>query len=317
MKNSGIHYTGVDFDRAATLRKDQDWVDKQFQNPKCLFIPIWQNKNLVTGQNDTSDPGIIYLSKGQYSGFEKLVSESVFLGFDDDRPIFALDISGIKEEILKTHFNQGEFINLRLIGQLLKARDAARLAYARGIIHWHNTHQFCSKCGSKSINKSGGHLRLCSNMECGKETFPRTDPAVIMLVEYRLESGEKKCLLGRHTKSPEGMFSTLAGFVDPGESLEEAVVREVFEEAGIRVGQVTYQGSQPWPFPASIMLGFRAQAETININVDPQELAEAKWFSADELINAGEWGDKNPGLKISRKDSIARHLIDSWINEQL
>ena len=315
MKPVKLHYCGVDFDRAAALRKDPGWIDQQLKHPDSLFIPIWQNKNLVSGIDSKPSPGIVYFSKDKYSVVEEFVSEIVFLGLGSSQAIFACDMAEISENELNSFFNEGSFTDLRRVGQSMHAKEAARLAYARGIVHWHKNHIFCAKCGSKSISNNGGHMRLCSNPKCKKETFPRTDPAVIMLVEHISKGGVRRCLLGRHTGSPEGAFSTLAGFVDPGESLEEAVAREVFEEAGVHVGVVSYQGSQPWPFPSSIMLGFRAQAKTEEINIDQDELAEARWFTAKELRAAGEWGDNITGLKISRKDSIARYLIDSWIYE--
>ncbi len=311
-----FHYSGVSFDRAAALRKDTKWVKSKLILPGSLFIPLWRGKNLISGIKRQTSLNAVYLPREKFSEIKKFVSEIVFLGLDAGKAIFACDISQINENDLKTFTEDSEFADLRHVGQLLSAEEASRLAYARGILHWHKNYLFCSKCGSKSTSKNGGHMRLCSNKMCQKETFPRTDPAVIMLVEHRSAEGVRRCLLGQHAKSPKETFSTLAGFVDPGETLEEAVRREVFEEAGIVVGDVLYQGSQPWPFPASIMLGFRAQAKSEEINVDPDELTEARWFTAKELETAGEWGDKNPGLKISRKDSIARYLIDSWISEQ-
>lgn len=316
MKPAKLHYSGVGLDRAASLRKNPRWIDQQTMHPDSLFIPVWQSKNLISGINNKSLPGIVHFSNEKYSIIQEFVSELVFLGLDSGKAVFACDISEIDENDLKKFFKDGDFSDLRSVGQSMRADEVPLLAYARGIMHWHKNHLFCSKCGSKSISQNGGHMRLCSNAGCKKETFPRTDPAVIMLVEHVSRTGVNRCLLGRNIKSPIGAFSTLAGFVDPGESLEEAVVREVFEEAGVDVRAVSYQGSQPWPFPSSIMLGFSAEAITDAINVDTDELAEARWFTAKELRRAGEWEDKNAGLKIPRKDSIARYLINSWINKQ-
>jgi NAD+ diphosphatase len=142
---------------------------------------------------------------------------------------------------------------------------------------------------------------------------PRTDPAVIMLVVRGGGDRPHQCLLGNNTKMPNGVYSTLAGFVEPGESLEEAVAREVYEEAGVRVTDVTYTGSQPWPFPASIMLGFRATAVTTDIDIDPQELDDARWFTAEDLRTFGEWADDDADRRLPRKDSIARALIETWL----
>jgi len=153
--------------------------------------------------------------------------------------------------------------------------------------------------------------------QCEKQVFPRTDPAVIMLVERVTANGERYCLLGRNPAWPDGVFSTLAGFVETGESLEEAVAREVFEEAGIVVSNARYLASQPWPFPQSIMLGFVATADTCEITIDENELAEARWFTDQEIATFGSWGDDSPGPKLPRPDSIARYLIESWRSDSL
>jgi NAD+ diphosphatase len=210
------------------------------------------------------------------------------------------------------------FIDLRRLGPLLKKKEATIMAYARGILHSHINYRYCSKCGHLTESREGGHMRLCLNPNCKNEIFPRTDPAVIMLVEYIYPNGEPPmCLLGSNAKWPKGFYSTLAGFVETGESLEEAVAREVEEEVGIKIGKVTYQTSQPWPFPSSLMLGFRAQAMTTEISVDKNEIKEARWFTAEEILNCGEWGDASAKYHLSRKDSISRFLIDSWVKENI
>ena len=197
----------------------------------------------------------------------------------------------------------------------LKPTESALMAYARGIMHWHRKNQFCSRCGSMTKSKEGGHMRLCSNALCLNPTFPRTDPAVIMLVENtNANNNVRNCLLGRQRIWPKGMYSTLAGFVEPGESLEEAVTREVFEESGIYTEKIDYQCSQPWPFPSSIMLGFSAQAKTTKINFDKDELEDVQWFSEEEVRSFGEWGDESTVCQLPRKDSIARYLIETWLN---
>ena len=160
-------------------------------------------------------------------------------------------------------------------------------------------------------------MRLCQNESCRRETYPRTDPAVIMLVEHQPDDGGSPvCLMGSHRRLPSKVFSTLAGFVEPGESLEEAVAREVREEVGIAVSDVKYHASQPWPFPASIMLGFYATATTTEITVDDVELASARWFNTDEIKSAGDWGDASALDQLPRKDSIARHIVNTWVEKQ-
>jgi NAD+ diphosphatase len=155
-------------------------------------------------------------------------------------------------------------------------------------------------------------VRVCT--ACGTESYPRTDPAVIMLVHRPAAGGEPaRCLLARSPRFKPGMFSTLAGFVEPGESLEDAVARETLEETGVRVGRVVYHGSQPWPFPASLMIGFRAEASTTELTIDGEEIADARWFTAEELASFGEWGDEDAALRLPRRDSIARLLVDAWV----
>ena len=241
----------------------------------------------------------------------------VFLGLDKEVPFFAADVSGHQEAAFKGIIGDNEFIDLRQAGWLLSAQEAALLAYARGLLYWNRHSGFCSTCGSPTKIQHGGHLKLCTNAQCARMTFPRTDPAVIMLVEYWPDTGPPRCLLARNARFPARMMSTLAGFVDPSETLEETVVREVLEESGIQVVNVSYQASQPWPFPSSIMLGFRAEALTRDIVVDGNEIEEAHWFEAEQLKEFGEWGDDGDYFCLPRRDSIARYLVNSWMDEKL
>ena len=184
------------------------------------------------------------------------------------------------------------------------------------MIYWNSNTRHCLHCGRRMVSRNAGHARQCMDESCGYMVFPRTDPAVIMLVSHTPpDGGEPLCLLGRSPAWPEGVFSTLAGFVEPGETLEHAVRREVFEEAGILTSDVRYIASQPWPFPRSIMLGFEAVATSTAITCDPVELADAQWFTRKQLLRFGNWGDAGDNYKLPRKDSIARYLIDRWMNE--
>jgi NAD+ diphosphatase len=190
------------------------------------------------------------------------------------------------------------------VGSLLPAQEAGLLAYARALAHWHARHRFCGACGRENLVASAGHARPCP--ACGNETFPRTDPAVIVLVI----SGER-CLLGRAARFPTGMYSTLAGFLEPGESLEETLAREVYEEVGVRVVEAVYRSSQPWPFPQSLMLGFRARALGEELRIDPEEIEDARWFTRAELRH-----EENRPVRLPSSDSIARYLIDEWLAEE-
>jgi NAD+ diphosphatase len=225
-----------------------------------------------------------------------------FLGSDGDNHRFLLTLDDAIADRAASQ-SGGIFLDLRQAGALMSANDAGLFAYARGLSFWQNRTRFCANCATPLQLESAGHRAKCTNPQCGIEHFPRTDPAVIVIVCH----GDK-CLLGRQPSWPERRFSTLAGFVEPGETLEDAVRREVFEESGVRVGECDYHSSQPWPFPASIMLGFTAEAIDPTITLGT-ELAEAHWFSADELID----GVKSGAIGLSSPISVSYHLIEHWL----
>ena len=317
MKRTNQRYAGCTLDRAAGLRKDPNWVAQRFADPGSRIIPVWRNRNLVAAVASTREvPALIDFPRHQSNRILDVASEKVFLGMASNVALFAVDISTLSRTESEGIAGEAAFLDLRRVGPLMTAAEAALAAYARSALRWHRYSRYCGHCGAASESCSGGHTRVCSNQDCGREIYPRTDPAVIMLVEeWLLDASSPRCLLAQHHRSPQGSYSTLAGFVEPGESLEEAVAREVFEEVGIRLSSVSYQGSQPWPFPASIMLGFRAVAETTEIVIDREEIGAARWFTAAEISTFGEWGDANAGRRLSPKDSIARYLIDSWLRD--
>jgi NAD+ diphosphatase len=311
-----LKYADVPLDRADALRRDPGWLAERLRNPDTMVIPVWRDRNMISG---VDTPHMHSVACRQEVGARVLeaASEIVFLGVtDNDVALFAADLSACEEEEAVTLAGGGACLDLRRVGPLVESKQASLMAYARGILYWHRQHQYCGRCGHPTESRDGGHRRQCTHTDCAHKTFPRTDPAVIMLVEYRPQDGlPPVCLLGNHHRLPSNVYSTLAGFVEPGESLEETVIREVSEEAGVKVGHVVYQGSQPWPFPSSIMLGFRAQAETTDLLIDQHELKEARWFTADEVRTFGEWGDEKADFCLPRKDSIARFLVASWVAE--
>jgi NAD+ diphosphatase len=198
------------------------------------------------------------------------------------------------------------FTDLRHVAPRLDRREGALLALARAMMFWHARHRYCGLCGSPTRSEEAGHMRRCTDPACNTMHFPRTDPAVIMLV-----TDGDRVLLGRNKNFPlPGMYSTLAGFVEPGESLEDAVAREVREETGVEVGAVHYHSSQPWPFPANIMLGFYAEARTTEITIDYGELEDARWFARDWLLTHTD----DDAFRLPRLDSIARRLIEDWLH---
>jgi len=290
-------------DRSAHIREREGWLDELLDHPATRLVPVWRTRSFVVEvESDAPRAGMLAVTEHRH-----LVAraESVaFLGERDGVSHVAIDLSPLDEgDLLETLAGQGGFTDLRRIGPLLERFEGSLLAYARGLMWWHQRHRFCGVCGHPTVVTKGGHQRTCSNQACRAPHFPRTDPAVIMLVH----DGER-CLLGRQKVWPDGMYSTLAGFVEPGETLEEAVAREVWEESGISVRKVRYHSSQPWPFPSSLMLGFHAEAKSFDIVRNDDELGDAQWYTADDLAGFGD-----AGRFLPRRDSIARRLVQDWV----
>jgi NAD+ diphosphatase len=303
-----LFYAGSGLDRAAHQRRDAGWLGARLADDATRLFPLWRSLHVIV-QEDVPRPLALEIRASR--ALVERAAEVVFLGERSGVAHFALDLSALEENEVRSATG-ADLGDLRFFGSLLDAEEAGLLAYARAILHWHGQHRFCGACGQPTRSEAGGHVRRC--IACSIEHFPRTDPAVIMLV-----TDGDRCLLGRQSRWPPGMVSTLAGFVEPGESLEEAVTREVREETGIAVRDVVYQGSQPWPFPCSVMLGFRAVAETTEITVDSTELEHAAWFTRAEVRDFRELDFRRfeappPGTwLLPPRDSIARWLIDGWL----
>ena len=296
MKSPNFYASGG-IDRAAHLRADEDWIRRQIEARAARIVPIWRSQNLVA-PGDPPSGVVVEASRGLLMG----AGHVVFLGLIEETAHFAVDFSAHEDPPLSEH---GQFRDMRGVGQLLSHQEGALLVYARAAIQWHLRHQYCGVCGSPTQSRDSGHMRKCTSADCAAEHFPRLDPAVIMLIH----DGGDRLILGRQKNWPPGQHSVLAGFVEPGESLEEAVAREVFEEVGLSVRDVTYRSSQPWPFPSSIMLGFTARAISREINVDGNELESARWFSREELLACPE----DETFRLPRRDSIARKLVEDWL----
>lgn len=308
-------FAGGGLDRATHLRADPRWLSDRLSDPASRVVPVWREHSLV------SQPARDVAKKADGSAYEPVLlppavaasaseppEDWIFLGLDGrqdgGRALFAADVSAREEPpSAVTLDGAGEFLDLRGVGAMLGQGDGALLAYARAIVTWSRRHRFCGTCGYPTRPEQGGHVRRCADETCGAEHFPRTDPAIIVLV-----TDGDRCLLGRKDIWPEGVYSTLAGFVEPGESLSEAVVREVREESGIEVGSVRYRSSQPWPFPASLMLGFRAERVGGELSVARQELVDARWFDRVDFARRREIGLRLPG-----RVSISRRLIEDWL----
>ncbi|QLQ38401.1 NAD(+) diphosphatase [Micromonospora robiginosa] len=297
-----VAYGGGWLDRAAALRGDAAWLAERLSDPGSVVLPLWRDRCLV-------DAGRALVRPAAVDAGEVLAAadQTVFLGLDAGRAVFAADLSGREGDEACALAGASEAVDVRALVGGLEPAEAAVQAYAKGLLHWHRGQRFCGTCGAATVAGTGGHTRSCAGAGCGRLLFPRIEPAVIMLVEAPGEP--ERCLLARHRGAAEDSWSTLAGFVEIGESLEDAVRRELDEEAGVAVGEVTYQGSQAWPFPAGLMVGFRATAVSTRVRVDGDEVVEARWFTRAELRDRVA-----AGRLLGRIDSIDRHLLGSWLD---
>jgi NAD+ diphosphatase len=287
-------FAGAFVDRSGHRREDPAWLHTAIAGDDSLFVPVWGDKCLAAGE----PPHAVLLRRKEIGDFLD-EQETIFLGLYRDRPVFAVEIEGRKE----TPFAEaGEFHDLRYLGSSLPEDEANLVAQAQALVLWHRAQKHCGRCGAPSHAESGGNSRLCTGAHCGVRIFPRVDPAIIVLVTDR-----HRCLLGRQANWPEGRFSTIAGFVEPGESLEDAVQREVMEETNIAVHDIRYHSSQPWPFPSSLMLGFTASALSDTIRLNDGELEDARWFTRKELESGFP--------RLPYRISIARRLVDDWLSE--
>lgn len=291
MNNQNV-FAGAFVDRWGHRREDPDWLATNIVSDDARFVAVWNDRCLSTGE----PPRISLLRHPQVDQFLD-PQESIFLGMFNDKPAFTLDIDSATDAPFS---DDGEFHDLRYLGSVLPADEANLAAHATALIMWHRLQKYCGQCGSPTRAESGGNTRICTDDQCATTIFPRVDPAIIVLV-----SNGDECLLGRQTNWPEGRYSTIAGFVEPGESLEDAVRREVQEETNISVGGVHYHSSQPWPFPSSLMLGFTAVGESRDIQLNDGELEDARWFSRKEL--------RSGFPKLPYRLSIARRLVDDWL----
>ena len=310
-----IAYTVFPLDRAPLQRRDAAWLAAARADPATRLLPVWRGKNLI---HPGTDLGAARIKGASAAAFWALGGEAIFLGTDAGGAWFALDVSEREEPelapLIAACAPGAGFMELRPASPLLEAGEAAVLAAARGLAHWHRSSRFCGACGAPTASRDGGHARRCEDDRCGRDHFPRTDPAVIMLLTIPAppgRPGDGRCLLARQPHWPDALYSALAGFVEPGESLEAAVRREAMEEVGVALARVIYRASQPWPFPSSLMVGFRAEAAGDIIRRDETELADARWFSRAELRALPK-----DDLKLSRVDSIARFLIEEWLAEE-
>ncbi|HEV7157420.1 MAG TPA: NAD(+) diphosphatase [Caulobacteraceae bacterium] len=298
-------FAGNPLERASYRRADAAWLAERLADPESLALALWNGKPLLeNGENGAARIAYLpaSLAKVHSVGWEKLL----FLGLWRETAVFGLDFEGEADPADGPLEGLGRFEDLRLIAPSLAGGEAAILATAKQVFEWRRKHRFCAACGAASEAVEGGWKRLCP--ACGTEHFPRTDPVVIMLPVI----GER-CLLGRQAMWPKGMYSALAGFVEPGESIEEACARELFEEANVPTLRVRYHSTQPWPYPMSLMIGLIAEIGADEPRADQVELDEVRWFTREEaaaLVRGDHASAKAPsGL------AIAHQLIKAWAEE--
>jgi NAD+ diphosphatase len=291
-------FAGMGLDRASTLRADPAWVARMLAEPATRFIGAGNEGVLVDGA-DTP----VLVRRPLASSPAADAGEAILLGLEDGAALFAVDLETLDSDALGRFAGAGRSVHLRDAGAILPHAEGGLAAYLMGLLNWHRRHRFCANCGAATVIAEAGYSRRCR--ACGATHFPRTDPVVIMLVEHA-----GKVLLGRHAGWPPGRYSALAGFVSPGESLEEAVVREVREESGIEARDPFFVTSQPWPFPSSLMLGFHASSDGGEPRTNDDELEDVRWFALD-TIRAAIAGDTSR-LVLPTPISIARFLLGRW-----
>ena len=292
--NTILNHENVD--KASYLREQNIFNHKDFNIDKIRLSVIWDNKfpvNIINSNNYLA----LWVSGNNAYNLIKNSNSLIFLGLLKGLFYFSINIDAVPE-------NKADYYDLRMLNPLINNFDLTLLSTAQGINYWHRKNIYCGICSSLTKSDDYGNSRICIKKDCMNKIFPRLDPAVIMLITYK-----DNCLLGRQKIWPKGMHSTLAGFVEHGETIEQAVERETFEETGVRIKNIQYKYSQAWPFPSSLMLGFHAEAIDQSLNINFSELEKAEWFSKDFLKSSPE----NTEFKMPGKISIARRLIKDWL----
>ena len=286
-------FAGPYLDRATHLRTHPEYLAAALTDRRSVAVPVWNSRSLIAGD---VDPRAALVGLAQLPAGAATPERLIFLGEVDGAPCFACGLDGSDAPQVLAG---AEFRDLRSLAPALPAADAGLLGYARAMVSWRGRHRFCGSCGSPTRSAKGGHVAECTNLACGAQLFPRLDPAIIVLI-----SEGDRVLLGRQASWPAKRYSTIAGFVEPGESLEDAVRREVLEETGVVVSEVRYHSSQPWPFPASLMVGFTAHAVSTDVRLNDAELEDARWFTRADL----DGGD----ILLPPHQSISFELIRHW-----
>ncbi|MEM7189162.1 MAG: NAD(+) diphosphatase [Pseudomonadota bacterium] len=290
-------------DRAAHLR---DVSDDLLRHRRAALLPLFHGQILI--DTSTSETRLGWVPPMQ-NYLDEATEEPVFLGLSRDTPCFAADFSAMDDKLAEDQFcEEAEFMDLRAVAGRLGPASAAIAATARGMVSWHLANPFCPQCSARTLPIAGGWQRVCSS--CGAKHYPRTDPVVIMLI-----LDDDQALLVRKPTSAAGLYSLSAGFMEPGETVEDAVRRETREETGIEVGEVGYLGSQPWPFPGNLMIGCVGVAETTEIKPNPDEIEDAQWISRAKMQVILE--GQHPRMNAPGLDAIARAILTDWVEDRV
>ncbi len=295
-------FTAVRLNREVELRDDAKWAAEMLADPNTRLVPLWRSRSLLERGADGTIA--IYLSPAELTEPDR-IQPPTLLGNDGEREYFAVSVTDAQKDTILDKFPEARFADLRRASIDMAAKHAGILAYAKALHYWQHRHAFCGVCGNPNLLRSAGHRMKCSNDECARETFPRIDPAIIVLVTHK-----DACLLGRNAKWRAKHFSTLAGFVEPGESLEDAVVREVYEEVQVNLENIRYVSSQPWPFPESALCVFYAEAIDRSSGTS-DEVEETRWFTVESLTSAV----LNDEVRLSPPVSIAFRLLADWFRK--
>lgn len=304
MKHTTINYFSHNpLNRFSEMRPDEAHMQELWQHQEARVLVVHDTLSLLKEQKSGKEAAI--LGRQEAETLAKLAHVLVYLGSEKGEPYFALGLEGMEQQLAEIVGDAYTLADLRTSALELPQPDGALLAYARGMVHWNLHHRFCPNCGSETYSTHAGHVRQCTNEACNRHHFPRTDTAVIVII-----SDGDACLLGRQAAWPRGMYATIAGFLEPGETLEQAFAREAQEETGVELQTISYHSSQPWPFPSSIMVGFSATAKNRHLNLDNDELEDARWFTRSEIAAGLEEGS----LRLPPLISISYRLIRDWYN---
>ena len=293
-----IYYSPID--RQAHIRRNNLTIEQYASSPDSLNL-LWHKGKLIIQDNNQ-----LYFSTSELREVEEKLSTPLYLGEHQQKSYFAYHL-----DEWHSGYDHLSLVDLRSASQLVADYHLGLLFYSKGLLNWHHNHRFCAKCGSETTITQSGHARKCVNSKCDKEHFPRIEPAVISSIVNNQKS-ESKLLLARQANWPDKRYSVIAGFVEPGESLEAAVKREALEEVGLKIDEVSYFASQPWPFPSSLMVGFESVTSQSKITLIDDELETARWFTAKEIESEILAGD----LLVPYSVSISWYLIDNWFKQQ-